>query len=230
MLLVARRISSTDSLMDAFRVRRLSPNWYADEASWAAIRELCCRTGDNGNPIAGERWVFFATMWIEPYRKLLPDWSYVAESAGAATGYLTGCPDSVNFSRRKWLLCTIPLLAQIAVGRYGRERLVKLFVQQSLGIQRSIERSFTSSVRREIRRAYPAHLHVNVEADFRGTGIGRRLIEEYLKDLKSAGVRGVHLLCGSDPLGFYRHLGFRELERIHYHGIAIYALGYHLRS
>jgi hypothetical protein len=41
--------------MDSITTRRLSPDREVEKASWAAIRELCCRTGDNGYAIAKER-------------------------------------------------------------------------------------------------------------------------------------------------------------------------------
>jgi ribosomal protein S18 acetylase RimI-like enzyme len=65
--------------------------------------------------------------------------------------------------------------------------------------------------------AYPAHLHIDLLARARGTGLGRVLIERLLADLRGRGVRGVHM--GVDPenanaLGFYDHLGFGVLERL----------------
>ena len=64
---------------------------------------------------------------------------------------------------------------------------------------------------------YPAHLHIDLLARARGTGLGRVLIERLLADLRERGVRGVHM--GVDPenanaLGFYDHLGFHVLERL----------------
>ena len=70
--------------MDVVSVRRLSASRAVDRAAWAAVHGLCCRTGDNGDPIAPERWELFARIWIEPYEKLLPEWTYVAENAATA--------------------------------------------------------------------------------------------------------------------------------------------------
>ncbi|MGH7854662.1 MAG: hypothetical protein ACREP3_14545 [Candidatus Binatia bacterium] len=82
--------------MDSVTARKLSASHDADRASWA-VRELCCRTGNNGDPIAPERWELFPRIWIEPYEKIVPEWTYVAESGPAIVGYLTGCPDSQEF-------------------------------------------------------------------------------------------------------------------------------------
>ena len=59
-------------------IKRLSADSDSSGSQWAAVRELCCRAANNGAGIAAERWPLFGEIWIEPYRKLLSDWSYVA--------------------------------------------------------------------------------------------------------------------------------------------------------
>src|SRR3990170_1920652 len=68
----------------------------------------------------------------------------------------------------------------------------------------------------ELARAFPAHLHIDLLERVRGRGLGRALIERLLTDLRGRGVTGVHM--GVDPsnteaIGFYVHLGFREVGR-----------------
>src|SRR5207302_5779241 len=89
--------------MSSISIRRLSADLLVDKASWAAVRDICCRTGDNGRPIAAERWEFFSQLWIEPYQKLVPEWTYVAVASESIVGYLTGYPNSKEFFRRKTL-------------------------------------------------------------------------------------------------------------------------------
>jgi ribosomal protein S18 acetylase RimI-like enzyme len=65
-------------------------------------------------------------------------------------------------------------------------------------------------------RDHPAHLHVDLLARVRGSGMGRALMERLLAELRERGVAGVHL--GVDPananaIGFYEHLGFQRLAR-----------------
>ena len=65
--------------------------------------------------------------------------------------------------------------------------------------------------------AYPSHLHVDLLARAQGRGCGRRMLERLMARLRARGSPGVHL--GVSPLnpraiGFYRHLGFRELTRV----------------
>lgn len=74
-------------------------------------------------------------------------------------------------------------------------------------------------------RDYPAHLHMNVEAAWRWRGVGTKLIEAFIGDLRGAGIPGVHLYCGADPVPFYLRQGFKELSKVFFREIAVFALG-----
>jgi ribosomal protein S18 acetylase RimI-like enzyme len=63
---------------------------------------------------------------------------------------------------------------------------------------------------------YPAHLHIDLLERTRGRGLGRLLIERLLDELRDRGVPGVHLgvdVENTNGIGFYQHLGFREVAR-----------------
>ena len=204
-------------------VRKLS-GASTDANSWRAVRELCCRTGDNGNPVAPERWDFFARVWIEPYEKIIPEWTYIAEVDRKITGYLTGCPNTARFTKAK-RRCTIPLLIAIMLGRYRGVSGTGAFARRELGAAANPESYFAPAVKASLEHNYPAHLHVNVDGYHRGFGVGRRLVEHYLLDLERTGVPGVHLICGAAPLGFYRRLEFREVGTAHGGGTSIFLMG-----
>ena len=211
---------------DSFTIRRLSPTPGIETILWQSIRELCCRTGNNGYPIASAQWDFFPRLWIDPYEKLLPNWTYVAEIDPIVIAYLTGCPDSKKFARARFFYCTLPLLMAIICGRHRGSPDAPRFARQALGLYKDVANRFSPKVRRQIKDRYPAHLHVNVDSPFRGIGVGRRLIESYLADLRRIGVSGVHVYCGSDPVKFYLRLGFRELGFVSSAGAEVYALGF----
>ncbi|MBU2581187.1 MAG: GNAT family N-acetyltransferase [Alphaproteobacteria bacterium] len=63
---------------------------------------------------------------------------------------------------------------------------------------------------------YPAHLHVNVVEGFRSGGVGSRLIERFVSDLRAANIRGVHLVTGrhSRNIPFYLKNGFVPVKNI----------------
>lgn len=62
---------------------------------------------------------------------------------------------------------------------------------------------------------HPAHLHINLLERVRGTGIGRALMERSMAELAARGAAALHVTVSArnaNALGFYRHLGFRELQ------------------
>ena len=63
---------------------------------------------------------------------------------------------------------------------------------------------------------YPAHLHIDLLAVAQGQGHGRALMARLLTALADAGATGVHLgvaAANQRAIGFYRRLGFIEVER-----------------
>jgi len=209
----------------AVTVKRLSSERGADLSEWQAVHELCCRTGDNGQPIASDRWRIFPRLWVEPYEKIFPQWTYVAQSGGIVIGYLTGCPDSRAFAKARLWHYALPLLMDVVRGRYSGSRDARRFVKQFFGLEQGPERAFPRELRRMLRRDYPAHLHMNVDAAWRRSGVGTKLVDTFFSDLRNAGISGVHLYCGGDPLVFYLHRGFKELARVGFHGLPVYVLG-----
>ena len=188
------------------RVRRATT-----AGDWHAVRSLCCRTGNGGDPIDPARWPLFAELWVGPYQRLVPEWTYVAEADGQVVGYLTGCPDTAAFRRARRLRATLPLLIGIAFRRYPWNADARRVVSLALCLTRGVESRLEATRPREDARTYPAHLHMNVEAAYRGRGVGAALMERYTKDLAAAGVPGVHLFCGDAPRPFYARHGFTEL-------------------
>jgi GNAT superfamily N-acetyltransferase len=191
---------------------------------WRAVRDLCCATGDGGDPIAAERWPFFAELWIGPYQRLSPEWTSVAESAGRVVGYLTGCPATAAFERARARAVTLPLLARVALGRYGWTADTRRFVRQTLGLGVGPDACFAPALHQRLRADYPAHLHMNVAAGFRRAGVGGALLRRYLAELTARGVPGVHLFCGPGPLAFYARAGFAELAAVDLPRLRVYAL------
>lgn len=62
---------------------------------------------------------------------------------------------------------------------------------------------------------YPAHLHIDIDEACTGGGNGRRLMEALFERLRADGVAGVMLGVAADnerAVGFYRHMGFQQLD------------------
>ena len=183
-------------------------------ADWEAVRTLCCRTGNLGNPIDPARWPLFAELWIGPYQRLAPEWTYVAETEGQIVGYLTGCPDSAAFQHARRFRVTLRLLICIASGRYGWTVDARRTVRLALRLTRGVESHLAPRLPAAFAETYPAHLHMNVEAEYRRRGIGAVLIQRYARDLGAARVPGIHLFCGSEARPFYARNSFADLASL----------------
>jgi GNAT superfamily N-acetyltransferase len=181
------------------------------DVDWSAVRSLCCRTGNGGDPIDPARWPLFAELWIGPYQRLVPEWTYVAEADGQVVGYLTGCPDTAAFRRAQRFRVTPRVLVAIACHRYAWNADARRTVELALRLRRGTESQLAAGLPTGLTRAYPAHLHMNVEAEYRRQGIGAALIGRYTQDLDAGGVPGVHLFCGAAPRRFYARHGFTDL-------------------
>ena len=201
----------------------------AEKRDWLAIRDLCCQTADSGAPIEKSRWAFFSEVWVGPYQRLVPNWTLVAEVSGRTAGYLTGCADTVHFNRLRRVLFQFPLFIRVLAGDYPKNADTRRFIRRTLRLERSPEQRFSRRVRRQLRKKYPAHLHMNVDAEFRKEGVGRILFEKFRQELARERVSGVHLFCGEGPLEFYRRLGFKEIASAKISkGGRVFALGYEI--
>jgi len=137
-----------------------------------------------------------------------PEHAWVACVNGEVVGFLLGC---VNTDQQQaWFRKALP-------GMLGRAvRGIYQVGKRTLHYTAQITRA---AMRREFTHvdlaAYPAHLHINLEAYSRGLGLGRRLIEAYLGQLRLLGVPGVHLETTSQneaACHLYRKVGFELLE------------------
>ena len=143
------------------------------------------------------------------YTDLEPEHGWVACSSDKVVGFLMGCTDTASRGKR-WATRILPsVIWNLLKGRY---RIGILTMQYVSGLTRA-------NLRQEVAHAdltaFPAHLHVNVNADWQGQGMGRQLIEAFLLQLKSADIVGVHLLTTSLNIRacrLYEKLGFELLD------------------
>jgi GNAT superfamily N-acetyltransferase len=150
----------------------------------------------------------------------------VAEADGRVAGYLTGCPDTAAFRRARRFRVTLPLLIRIALGRYGWTPDARRAVRLALRLGRGVESRLAPRLPAGFTETHPAHLHMNVDAEYRRRGIGALLIERYTRDLVQARVPGVHLFCGAEPRPFYARNGFTDLAALELGpGRAVYPMG-----
>ena len=142
-------------------------------------------------------------VYVGPYLAQASGTQLVVVDEEGSAGYLLSADDTLAFeawAEREWwplLRARYPLLDD---GSRDAE-LIRLI--------HAPERTPT-----EIAHEYPAHLHIDLQQRARGAGLGRALVEQLLGDLRARRVAGVHLGVDKDnsnAIGFYGHLGFREV-------------------
>ena len=74
---------------------------------------------------------------------------------------------------------------------------------------------------------YPAQLHVNLGIDWRGMGIGRRLVATFAAEVFRRGAPGLHAVTsrGMDNIGYYAAIGFHEVASTNWNGRELVMLG-----
>jgi ribosomal protein S18 acetylase RimI-like enzyme len=175
------------------------------------VLRIAADTAFFGEPIEKymEDWQVFSDAFYSYYTDVEPGYSWIAEVDGKVAGFLAGCPDS-RARAGLYIRNILPaLLRSLIHGKYRIGPLTRDYLRRLVG----------AGFRRETPRAdlniYPAHLHINLDADFRGRGTGRKLMTAYLDQLRHSNVAGVHLMTTSMNLAachLYESMGFRLLD------------------
>jgi ribosomal protein S18 acetylase RimI-like enzyme len=179
-------------------------------ADRAGVRHVCYATGYLGDRVD---WLYrdqesFADLFSGYYTDAEPESAMVAERDGRVVGYLLGCVDS----RRPWDPASI-------ITRH----IVRRGIAFRPGTAGFIWRSVVDSIRdrrhgplpqaKIIDERWPAHLHVDLLTEARGSGVGSRLVHGWLDRLRSAGIAGCHLETFAENttgIAFFKAMGFRE--------------------
>ncbi|RSB72136.1 N-acetyltransferase [Rhizobium pisi] len=180
----------------------------ATDADSEALFEICLKTANGGKDASA----FYSDphlpgyIWSVPYLKFARDFAFVLVQDGRTVGYVVGAPDTNQFDRdlaANWWPFVRQQIAGLAPARARDADVIERIHSPRSGT-------------RWLQDDYPAHLHINILPGLQASGWGRRMINTELQALRNHGVGAVHL--GVDPnnegaRGFYRHLGFSELER-----------------
>lgn len=177
----------------------------------AAIRDISVKTSFLGNPI--EFFVddkeLIADVLTRYYTDYEPESCFVAESSGKIVGYITGSKN-VRLKNSIFRYNVLPIVVK-------RVLTGKVFLKKNT--LKYIFFTFISFLKGEFRTPdftgeYQATLHVNLDEDYRGVGIGGKLILEYLNHLKKFGIAGVHFRTKSKKAkDFFLKLGFEILYK-----------------
>ncbi len=178
-----------------------------------AVRRIACDKADHGEP--GERLFADREVVADLLTRYYTDHEaaavWVAEHEGQVVGYLTGCVDSQRYWRMMvWRIGPMAVWRAIGDGAlWSRQTwclfgaLLRTWLRGGLNRQVSFER-------------YPAHLHLNIQQEFRGQHVGQRLVEQFLQQARAEGLTGIHIPLRADngpARGLFERLGFTILSR-----------------
>lgn len=179
------------------------------EGDEASLYDVCLRTGTGGEDATRlyANGHLLGDVYVGPYVRLAPQFVFVLEDDAGVAGYVLGVPDTQAFEtaceqqwwpplRRRYPLSMYP--EQSADGRMVRH--IHAPPRTPVGLTAS----------------HPAHLHIDLLQRAQGRGSGRRLLTTLVDALATAGASGVHLGVGAAnhrAIGFYRRMGFEELDR-----------------
>lgn len=174
-----------------------------------AVYEICVETAGAGKGVRGRYSTddLVPDSAAGPYLFLEPRHVYVLDNGERAVGYVIGTADTPGFAaayHERWL----PLLA---------DRYRPLSGPPVTEEDHRIDSLFNLKrwmVRPEL-VPHPAHLHVNILAEYRGSGHGRALIDTFLASVAAAGAASCHLIVRSANVNaqrFYAKLGWRPID------------------
>ena len=188
--------------MNSVLVRRYRPK--DRDAVW----RIGADTAFFGRPVEAildDRQLFIDLLY-RYYTEEEPEYAWAASVDDRVVGFLVGCPDTRRRHKRMMSRHLPRILGKAVSGRYRLGRRTWQYLKAQLRGAVSADSPAVDL------GAYPAHLHMNVDASFRGRGIGRRLLTAYLAQLRALGICGVHLQTTSLNLAaahLYRSLGLR---------------------
>jgi len=176
-----------------------------------AVRDIACDTAFMGDPadvFFDDREILadFLTIYYTDHE---PESSFVAEVRGEVAGYLMGARDVISLERTYALAIAPRLLFKAFLrGTVFRRKNLRFLI---LLLRSFIKGELNSPDPSE---TYPATLHINIKADFRGRNIGSGLIERYLSYLRGLNISGVHVSTLSEKaVNFFESNGFTLLNK-----------------
>ena len=167
---------------------------------------VCTLTGDAGADATGKYRDpdLLGHIYVGPYLAWQQGTQLVVVDDQGVAGYLLSADDTTAYEAWAEAAWWPPLRERYPLVDDGSPdaRLIRMIHQPERAEPRIV-------------RDYPAHLHVDLLARTRGSGLGRVLIERLLGELRERGAAGVHFGVdgrNANAIGFYEHLGFKHLQ------------------
>lgn len=171
------------------------------------LYRVCVRTGDGGSDATDlyRDPAMLGDVFVGPYLELQPRFAFVVDDGSGPEGYVLGALDTATFAadcERHWWPALRERYRDVDAIPGSREEWLLRWITTPPAVPAFTDR-------------YPSHLHIDLLPQRQSGGWGRRMMDRLLAELSAAGSVGVHLGVGranSRAVGFYRHLGFTELD------------------
>lgn len=171
------------------------------------VRRICYETSFQGRPdLFKINRDFVADVLTSYYLDYEPDLCFVAvDDQQRVAGYIFGARNKrAMLPIWRWKMLPFFMKCLFQRGVFLSAEFWRLMIRAAWSVLRG------ECLVPDCSRDYPALLHINLRPDSRGSGIGRLLIETFLRQLSSANVIGVHLSTSSDEAKkFFESNGFR---------------------
>lgn len=175
------------------------------------LYRICLLTGDSGQDASAiyQDPRLVGHLYAAPYGVLCPDMAFVVEDDEGVGGYILGALDTRDFEARldaDWF----PKLRPHYADPIGTPPEHWSADQRGAYL---IHRPFHAS--RRVVSPFPSHLHIDLLPRLQGQGLGKRLIDLWLKTAAERGSHGVHLgvsRANERAIRFYLAYGLDQLD------------------
>ena len=177
------------------------------------LAEIVLKVGDGGADATDlfEDPTLLGDIYAVPYAVLLPEWSWVAEDGDGVAGFVAAAPDTSAFEAMRE--------ARWFPGVRARTPRPDGDPSPHEGLEAVCQRCVHVPVATptEIARAYPAHMHLNIDPRAHGRGLGRALCAAVLDKTRVVGLQGIHVGVSPKNLGGLAFWKRMESAPIHTH-------------
>ncbi len=176
-----------------------------------SLYKICLLTSNKGKDVEifKEEPDLLGHLFVGPYVTFEPDLCFVLTKDYEPCGYILGTKNSESFYHKCEESWFNPLRKRYLLPEQtdtSRLALVKRVLHKGHKPKDNFE-------------FYPAHLHIDILPIAQGKGMGKMLMNEFINELKSKKVPGLHLEVGKsnkNAIQFYKHYGFDIIKDYEY--------------
>ena len=191
--------------MDQITIRQYQP------ADQGAVMDICYHTGYMGEDLSGQNRFndekLFADLFCLYYLRYETENCFVAVTdRGVVAGYIIGTADSDRQGRDILWKMGMKIGCRLLLVTSWR------YPESFAAIFHFAKSYFREHPPLDLHQKYPAHLHLNLLAEYQGLGIGSRLIGHFEGRMASLAVPGIHLKTTSfnrNAVIFYQRRGYQ---------------------